>query len=454
MAGLLLAVHLAAINLYPIGWFGDDLLYVEFAATHAEATPAQVLTYQDQALRRYRPLSKLLVLASYRASGLGTRWTHLASSASLALTVVAAVALGRRLRLPWSAVGLGLAWFLVHQGTILVLYRNARIEQHFTLWGLVGLGCVEACGAARGRRAAVAAATGAVLALSAALLWSEAAVAWLGVAALWALSRLERRRAFGLVALMLAMLAGYLAWSALLGAPLQDQGRYAVGLGRSTLVNLATAAAGWIEPVCTVRVLEWMRDAGGHAAALAASAAAALAVAGLLACALVHARRRQREAFRTTALLFGSALLCLFPAVLTQHVSEAYLYPSILFFCLGAGTVVEAFPRRSVTAAVLALVFCGHAEAAIHKVRLLHANGRRFERLVRELEAKTDPAPGRSIALVDQTPDPHAISQFVLPMPLLYLTGPQRGYTVVWRRPGSSGAWGVAPDGSLGASAP
>lgn len=473
LLALLLLAHVAVLVLLPIGWFGDDLHYLKFAAEHREASVRDVFTWEDRALRRYRPLEKLLCREVWKRFDLDTRPLRAVTGASLVLTIGLGLALARRAGVDAVAARLGLIGFLVHQALPAVLYRNARMEQHVALCGLLALLAWERwLREAKGWSTSAAWGVGGMgVSLLGALLWSEAAAGLLLVVIAW--SWLRGGSSLGRWAAALVALAvgtGFVVGCLAVGAPLSDTGRYAVSLGGTTVRNAGIALAGWLSPVSSILVVRWLRAENWAALALAAL------IVALIVAALIAAGRRVRRlappVFGVAGAFYAAAVLALFPVVLLQHLSEAYLYPSLLFFCMASGVLVGHAARlrgpaegavvasrggRSVRLAVVALLVVamgGHLHAMVTKVAHLRHNATRFARLTGEIESGTAARRQGTVHLVDRSGDALPISQYVLPMRLVYLWGPQRGWDVVWLNenqapPRGFERWAVRPEGRL-----
>ena len=471
----LLALHAIALNLYPVAFFGDDLLYVRLAQEHPDASVADFLTYRDGAMRRYRPLTKIFLVQSYRAFGSEPTLVRGATTITLVLTILMVLALARSMGLRSTTCYLAAALFLIHQMPVSVLYRNGRMEQHFTLAGLVALVAVvrayDSSEHLLRRRLWLALIP---VSLIVGCLWSEAALCFVLVVPLWAAARtlLDRegpslgariRFVSTVAVLAVGAAAAFLVWYRAVGAPLQGEHRYAMGLRIATLENFATSVVAWLTPVSSVSVVRWLAAPAEHVPALAATA---LLSAGLVWLLCLGGRRLGRSEPRKLMLAFlclGAAFACLLPVALTQHMGEPYVYSSVLMFCLAAAILVgEPFLVSSTTGrqrkgrTVLALLLViglvgGQAQASIQKISLSRRNGERFQRLVRDLEQKTPARSDGVVHLIDRSCQ-WSFGQLLMPMYLVYGTGAGEPFEVRWVLQGElppPGSWAVRDDGSV-----
>jgi hypothetical protein len=474
VVGLLLA-HAVALNAWPVAFYGDDLLYVRLAQEHADSHAADFLTFRDGAMRRYRPLTKLFLVQSYRAFGVKPTLVRAATTLTLALTVLGVLALAKAAGLRASTGYLASALFLVHQMPVSVLYRNGRMEQHFTLAGLLALLAVERAYRSRDRpveRRLWLAVIPAALIVG--FLWSEAALCFAAVVPLWAgvrtafdhedLSHRERIRfSLGTATLAFGAAAAFLAWYWAIGAPLQGRNRYLMGLGPATLDNLVTSVAAWVTPVSSIAVVRWMRAPSEHLPALSVTALLSALVLWCLYRGGRELARSDPRKLMLALLCLASAFVCLFPVALTQHMGEPYVYSSVLMFCLAAAILVgEPFltpsmatrQHKGLTLLVLLLVagvVAGHVHASVQKISLSRRNGVRLQRLTHQLEHRARAQDSGVVYLIDRS-DQESFGQLLMPVRLVYGTGAGEPFEVQWVVSGATPpatSWVVRDDGSI-----
>lgn len=466
---VLVLLHLLALNLWPVGFYGDDLLYVRLAQNEEERGAGDFLTYRDGSMRRYRPFTKLLLIRSYRMFGLQPTFIRAATGAALLLSVLCLLALVRSMRLSRSTGYMAAALFLIHQMPISVLYRNSRMEQYFTLAGLLALlaveGALRAPAGSLARRAwlAVIPAT-----LSLAFLWSEVALCFAAVVPLWALVRAyaergtaskdRRRAAWSASLLAVGTAVTLLGWYVSIGAPLQGQNRYTMGLGAATIKNIVLAGAAMITPGSSIQIFRWSLAPAQHLVALALTVVLSAATATALAVGLVKLWRTNRQRWTLAVLCLGAAFVCLFPAILTQHIAEPYVYSSTLLFCLAVAILLsESIEERRLplaVSAVLLLCVAGHVHASVQKIAVCRENGQRFQQLNHELERRVGDGEGEVVYLVDASKK-ESFGQFAMPMRLVYGVGAEGTFQVRWigfevtAAPESVPVWTVEEDGSI-----
>ncbi len=473
----LLIGHVLTLQFWPVGWFGDDLSYVRVAKLRLDDPVWTLFALGDDASCRYRPLTKTLVRAAYRREELAASIPRFANAVSLVLVVALAFILTRRLGVLRRHSLIGLVFFLLHQLPVATVYRNARMEHHFTVFGLLALLATQNYMAADTGRLGMGLRFLAIpVTLIVALLWSEGAAgfallvpfaAWFAAGDRIGVGAAVRRRRIWAVGAAVALgVVAFVIVYAMAGGLLAGGGRFELRPGLPTLVNLATVVTGWVEPVSSIRLVQWLRDGPANPAGLGLAAGLSVFVVGLLLRGVNVVREADDRQRRAATLLGIAAVLVLFPVVFLQQISEVYVFPSVLFFCLAAGVLlgVQLEAQRGSrpigkTARVGVLVLLAayalvHVVAASEKVTALRRNGERFGRLARQLEERAAAGPGTVIHVGSQSPEEQPVSQYVLPIRLVWALGPQRGYEVLWtpeagKSIGAPPDWWVAEDGTL-----